>query len=87
MSNKTISALLVSGLSTVVNLTTLLALRGEHGLECLLCCSIDVTANSLALAWCTAKIGEEASLTAELAEAPSIPSSQSEEVIIDKEEI
>jgi hypothetical protein len=34
-------SLLVSGVSTVINLSVLLILKGEHGIECLLCCSID----------------------------------------------
>ena len=31
----------VSGVATVTNLSVLLILKGEHGIECLLCCSID----------------------------------------------
>jgi hypothetical protein len=31
----------VSGVTTVINLSVLLILKGEHGIECLLCCSID----------------------------------------------
>ena len=31
----------VSGIATVINLSVLLILKGEHGIECLLCCSID----------------------------------------------
>jgi hypothetical protein len=49
----TMVAILVSLLSTVINLSVLVILKGEHGLECLLCCSIDVLANAVALACVT----------------------------------
>jgi len=49
---------LISGLSTVINLSTLLILKGEHGIECLLCCSIDVMANALVIAIISDKRGE-----------------------------
>ena len=61
LTKATIWAGLISGVSTVINLSVLLILKGEHGLECLLCCSIDVVVNSLALSCITSKLGEVAS--------------------------
>jgi hypothetical protein len=54
-------SILVSGIATVINLSVLLILKGEHGIECLLCCSIDVLVNTLVLAIVTDARGEEAS--------------------------
>lgn len=51
-------SILVSGNTTVFNLSILLILKGEHGIECLLCCSIDVLVNTLALAIITDSRGE-----------------------------
>jgi hypothetical protein len=57
----TMVAILVSLLSTVINLSVLVILKGEHGLECLLCCSIDVLANAVALAGVTSnRVPEDA---------------------------
>lgn len=52
-------SILVSGVCTVINLSVLLILKGEHGIECLLCCSIDVLVNTLVLAIITDARGEE----------------------------
>ena len=41
LGKRTIWSAIVSGVATVINLSVLLILRGEHGIECLLCCSID----------------------------------------------
>lgn len=54
-------SILVSGICTVINLSILLILKGEHGIECLLCCSIDVLVNTLVLAIITDSRGEEKS--------------------------
>lgn len=56
-----ICSILVSGVCTVINLSILLILKGEHGIECLLCCSIDVLVNTLALAIVTNPAGEKKS--------------------------
>jgi hypothetical protein len=47
-------------------------LKGEHGLECLLCCSIDVLANAVALACVTSnRVPEDAQSPNHLTESVS----------------